>query len=182
MLLGTIPLVLLAVARVLPTWSGPRNFPEWWWQVFYSGGIVGLGLFPILLAALSGADAIGSVSDRIYPVIAASVVLLSLLPQTACGRTGFASIWGGAGAIAAAVVAGVFVFGLGMSIDLAAAAGWVIGVASLNVTRPCAAPPPVDSDSGIAALDSWRIAATASVLGFATSMAVVFDWAIRRFS
>jgi hypothetical protein len=181
LLLGAIPLVLLALARVLPTWSGPRSFPVWWWRVFYSGVIVGLGLFAFLLAALPGADAIGSASDRIDPIVAATVGLVSLLPQTACGRARFASGWGGAGAVAAAGLAALMASSGGMSLDLAAATGWVVGVSSLNVTRPCAAPPPVDSDSGIAAIDSWRIAATASIVGFGTVMAVALDWAIRRF-
>jgi hypothetical protein len=181
LVLGTIPLVLLALARVLPTWSGPRSFPIRWWRVVYSGGNIGLGLFAALLSIPSGPSAIGSVSERTDPVIAASVLLLSLLPQIACGRGGFAAIWGGTGGIAAAVLAAILIPGVGMGIDTAAAAGWIIGVTSLNVTRPCIAPPPTESSSGIAALDSWRVAATASVVGFATFMGILFDWAVRRF-
>lgn len=181
LLLGAIPLVLLALARVLPCWSGPRNFPAWWWRVFYSGVIVGLVLFAILLAAIPGPDAIGSAPDRIDPVVAASVVLLSLLPQTACGRAPSALKWGGVGAIAATGLAALMSGSGGMSLDMAAATGWVVGITSLNVTRPCPAPPPVDSDSGIAAMDSWGIAATACVVAFGTGMAVLLDWAVRRF-
>jgi hypothetical protein len=181
-LLVAIPVVCFALARLLPAWSGPAVFPLWWWQVLYSGVLVGLGLFAVLLAGIPGPEGIGSMSDRIDPIVGASAALLSILPQVACGRARIASAWGGAGALAGTCLAAVLMTRSGMSLDLAAAAGWLFGVSTLNIARPCTAAPHVDSRAGIEAGSSWRVAAVAGAVSFGTTMAVLVDWGIRRFT
>jgi hypothetical protein len=180
-LLTTILLVFLALARVLPGWSGPSNFPVWWWRVLYSGIMVGLMLFAVLLAALPAPAAIGPVSDRIDPVVAASAGLISVLPQIACGRARLASVWGAAGALAALAVAGTLMTQLGMSIDLIAAAGWIAGLSALNIARPCGEPTEVNSPPGMDATSSLQVLAISTVVAVGTVVAVVVDWALRRF-
>jgi hypothetical protein len=182
LLLAAIPVVCFALGRLLPAWSGPAAFPLWWWQVLYSGVIVGLGLFAVLLAGIPGPAGIGSMSDRIDPIVAASAALLSILPQIACGRARLASALGGVGALAGTCAAAVLMTPSGTSLDLAAAAGWLFAVSTLNLARPCVAAPQHDSRLGIDAKSAWRVAAISGVVAFGTTMAVVVDWGIRRFS
>jgi hypothetical protein len=181
LLLAAIPVVCFALARLLPAWSGPAVFPLWWWQVIYSGVIVGLGLFAVLLPGIPGPAGIGSMSDRIDPIVAASAAFLSILPQIACNRARLASGWGGAGALAGTCVAAVLMTRSGTSLDLAAAAGWLFAVSTLNIARPCAAAPQLDPHLGKDAKSAWRVAAISGAVAFGATMAVVVDWGIRRF-
>jgi hypothetical protein len=180
LLLATIPAVCFALARLLPSSSAPAVFPLWWWEILYSGAIIGLALFAVLLAAIPAPARIGSLADRIDPIVAASAVLLSVLPQIACGRARLASAWGGAGALAGTCVAAVLTTWSATSLELAAAAGWLVTVSTLNVARPCATAPRVDWRLAVEARASWGVAATAGAVAFGTVISVLLDWGIRR--
>lgn len=179
-LLASLPLLCLALRRELSAESGPRIFPEWWWYVTYSAAIFGLMLFAVLLVSFSAPSAIGSLSSRQEPIVAAAAALVALLPQAAGDRPRLAAAWAGAGAVGAVLFATWLSGESPWSLDLIGASGWVLGIAAYNLRAGSSVPPVARPRALVDAIGSIGIVARVSVLAFLATIAVYVDWAIRR--
>jgi hypothetical protein len=154
---------------------GRRNYPRWWWYLWYTAFILSLVLLGLAAADFAAPARLGTIPHLHVPIVTAGAVVLAALPHGPAWRR--AAAFGALGAAVSAAIVVLSFADFAPGAELTIALGFVAGVGVLNVTRR--SPTPVPLDPGIYAAQTLAIDARVAALACAIGVLVVVDTVIR---